>query len=173
MHRFPSSHAPVFLEWHLKGVVPLPPPAATTTTVRMQGPPVGRCARGTRTATLDYVQKTLHLGALLLATQDGLSESLTRREVRPADPALCPLRFNPAEVAIRASTTRPARSALSQHAVTLPDSRFASHSIAPQAASASPGSTSAAFCGTSDRLGIIPEARHTGIKTELSAACWS
>ena len=71
LHRFPSSHAPVFLGWHLNGVGPLPPPAATLTTARRQGPPVGRRARGTRTATLAYVQKTLHLGALLLATLDG------------------------------------------------------------------------------------------------------
>ena len=67
----------------------------------------------------------------------------TRREVRPADPALCPLRCNLAEELIRASTNRPARSALSQHAVTLPASRFASNSIAPQAARASPGTASA------------------------------
>ena len=67
----------------------------------------------------------------------------TRREVRPAGPALCPLRCNPAEELIRASTARPARSVLSQHAVILPASRFASHSIAPQAASASPGTASA------------------------------
>ena len=74
LHRFPSSHAPVFLGWHLNGVDPLPPPAATLTTARRQGPPVGRRARGTRTATLAYVQKTLHLGALLLATLDGQPE---------------------------------------------------------------------------------------------------
>ena len=49
----------------------------------------------------------------------------------------------PQEELIRASTTGPAHSALSQHAVTLPASRFASHSIAPQAASASPGTSSA------------------------------
>ena len=67
----------------------------------------------------------------------------TRREVRPADPAHCPLRYNLAEELIRASTNRPARSALCQHAVTLPASRFASHSIASQAASASPGTASA------------------------------
>ena len=72
--RFPSSHAPVFLGRHLNGVGPTPPPAATTTTARTQGPPVGCRARGKWTATLDYVQKTLHLGALLLATQDGRSE---------------------------------------------------------------------------------------------------
>ena len=71
LHRFPSSHAPVFHGWHLYGVCPLPPPAATLIAVRRQGPPVGRRARGTCTATLDYVQKTLHLGALLLATLDG------------------------------------------------------------------------------------------------------
>ena len=74
LNRFPSNHAPVFLGWHLNGVGPLPPPAATTTTARRQGPPVGRRARGKWTVTLDYVQKTLYLGALLLATQDGRSE---------------------------------------------------------------------------------------------------
>ena len=67
----------------------------------------------------------------------------TRREVRLDGPALRQLPCNPAEELIRASTTRPARPALSQHAVTLPASRFASHSIAPQAASASPGTASA------------------------------
>ena len=81
----------------------------------------------------------------------------TRREVRPADPALCPLRCNPAEEPIRASTTRPARSALSQYAVTLPASRFASHSIAPQATSASPGTASAPslVLPTSSQLSLI------------------
>ena len=71
---FPSSHAPVSLGWHLNGVGPLPPPTATTITARRRGPPVDRRARGTWTATLDYVQMTLHLGALFLATQDGRSE---------------------------------------------------------------------------------------------------
>ena len=68
LQSFPSSHAPVFLGWHLNGVGPLPPPKVNTITARRQGPPVGRCARGTWTASLDYVQRTLHLGALLLAT---------------------------------------------------------------------------------------------------------
>ena len=63
-----------FLGSHLNGVGPLPPPAATTTTVRRQGPHVGRRARRTWTATLAYVQKTLHLEALLLAIQDGQKE---------------------------------------------------------------------------------------------------
>ena len=70
-----------FLGWHLNGVGPLPTPAATTTTVRRQGPLVGRRARGTWTTTLDYVQKTLHLGAMLLATQDGRYEYA--RDKRP------------------------------------------------------------------------------------------
>ena len=129
LHRFPSSHAPVFVGWHLNGVGPLLPPAATTTTVRRQRPHVGRRARGTWTATLDYVQKTSHLRALLLSDSGQPIRVRTRREVRLAGPALCPLRCNPAEGLIRASTTRPARSALSQHAVTLPAWRFASHSI--------------------------------------------
>ena len=70
-----------FLGWHLNGVGPLPPPAATSTTARRQGPPVGRRALGTWTTTLDFVQKTLHLGATLLATQDGLIEHA--RDKRP------------------------------------------------------------------------------------------
>ena len=59
-----------FLGWHLNAVGPLPPPAATTITVRWQGLPVGRRPRGTWT-TLDFVQKALQHGATLLATQDG------------------------------------------------------------------------------------------------------
>ena len=70
-----------FFGWHLNGVGPLPPPAATTTTVRRQVPPVGRRARDTWTTTLDFVQKTLHLGAMLLATQDGRYEYV--RDKRP------------------------------------------------------------------------------------------
>ena len=78
----PIESTPVsFLGWHLNGVGPLPPPAATTTTAGWQGPPVGRRARGTWTATLDYVQNTLHLGAMLLATQDGHNEYA--RDKRP------------------------------------------------------------------------------------------
>ena len=136
LHLFPSSHAPVFLGWHLNGVGPLPPPAATTITARRQGPPVDRRARGTRTPTLDDVQKTLHLGALLLATQDGRSEYA--RDERSGLLVLLSARCaaTPRRGSIQASSTRPARSALSQHAVTLPASRFASHSIAPHAASA-------------------------------------
>jgi len=133
LHLFPSSHAPVFLGWHLNGVGPLPPPAATTITARRQGPPVDRRARGTWTATLDYVQKTLHLGALLLATQDGRSEHardersglLVLLSARCAatqqrsDPSLnnqtCSLRAKPAccdfaSLALRISQHRSARS---------------------------------------------------------------
>ena len=97
MHWFPSSHAPVFLGWHLNGVGPLPPPAATLTTARRQGPPVGRRARGTRTAILAYVQKTLHLGALLHATQDGQSEYARDERSGLLVLALCLLRCNLAE----------------------------------------------------------------------------
>ena len=143
LHRFPSSRAPVFLGWHLNGVGPIPSPAATTTTARRQGPPVGRRARGTRTAALAYVQKTLHLGPLLLATQDGRSEYARHERSGLLVLPLCLLRCNSAEELIQASKTRPARSALSQHAVTLAALRIASHSIAPPTASACPGTTSA------------------------------
>ena len=78
----PIELAPLsFLGWHLNGVGPLPPPTATITTVRRQGAPVGRRVRGTWTTTLEFVQKTLHLGAMLLATQDGQNEYA--RDKRP------------------------------------------------------------------------------------------
>ena len=54
-----------------------------------------------------------------------------------------PIKYNPAKEPTQASQTRLVRSALRQHAVILPASRFASHSIAPRAASASPGTASA------------------------------
>ena len=162
LHRFPSSHAPVFLGWHLNGEGPLPPPAATLTTARRQGPPVGRRARGTRTTILAYVQKTLHLGALLLATQDGESE-YARDERSGLSPL--PVALQLCRGADPSPNTRPARSALSQHAVTLPASRFASHSIAPQTASACPG-TFQHFFGTSGQFGNMPQGRHTGIILE-------
>ena len=84
-----------------------------------------------------------------------------RREVRLAGLALCPLRCNPAEELIQASSTRPARSALSQHAVTLPASRFASHSIAPHTASA-PRYRLCTIFGASDPLGTISQGIRTG-----------
>ena len=144
LHRFPSSHAPVFVGWHLNGVGPLLPPAATLTSARRQGPPVGRRARGTRTATLAYIQKTLHLGALLLATQACRSEYARDERSGLLVLALCLLRCN-RRGADPSLKTRPARSALSQHGVTLPALRFASHSIAPPTVSACPGTTSASL----------------------------
>ena len=73
--------------------------------------------------------------------------------------ALCPLRCNPAEELIQASTTRPARSALSRHAVTMPALRFASHGIAPYAARGSPGTTSAPlFLVLPTGLALCPKA---------------
>ena len=156
LHRFPSSHAPVFLGWHLNGEGPLPPPAATNRRPLPSRCCKGRRARGTRTTILACVQKTLHLGALLLATQDGESEYA--RDERSG--------LSPLPVALQLyrgayPSPRPARSALSQHAVILPALRFASHSIAPQTASACP------------RAGIRESywkrrnnPRHTAIKTE-------
>ena len=43
LHRFPSSHAPVFLGGHLNAVGPLPPPAATN-----RRPLPSRCCKGHR-----------------------------------------------------------------------------------------------------------------------------
>ena len=97
----------------------------------------------------------------------------TRREVRLAGPALCPLRCNPAEELIRASTNRPAPSALSQHAVTLPASRFASHSIAPQAAIASPGTASAPSLVLPTSSEICPRAHERESEAKRGEAFWS
>ena len=163
LHRFPSSHSPVFLGWHLNGVGPLLPPAATTMRERRQGPPVDRRARATWTATLDYVQMTLHLGALLLATQDG--RSLYARDERsgllvlpPArcaatpqksDPSLnnqtCSLRAKPAwcdfaSLALRISQHRSARS------------------------KRTPWYRLCTIFGAPDPLGIMPQGIRTGIK---------
>ena len=68
-----------------------------------------------------------------------------RREVRFAGLSPLPVALQLCRRADLNLNTRPARSALSQRAVTLPALRFASHSIAPQVASASPGTTSAPF----------------------------
>ena len=68
-----------------------------------------------------------------------------RREVWLAGLSPVPVALQPCRGADPSLKTRPARSALSQHAVTLPASRFAFHSIAPQTASACPGTTSASF----------------------------
>lgn len=89
----------------------------------------------------------------------------TRREVRLADLSPLPVAMQPCRGADPSPNTRPARSALSQHAVTLPASRFASHSIAPQTASACPG-TFQHFFGTSGQFGNMPQGRHTGIILE-------
>ena len=89
----------------------------------------------------------------------------TRREVRLADLSPLPIALQPCRGADPSLNTRPARSALSQHAVTLPALRFASHSIAPQTASACPG-TFQHFFGTSDQFGNMPQGRHTGIILE-------
>ena len=130
---------------YLNGEGPLPPPAVTTKTVRRQGPPVGRRARGTWTATLDYVQKTLHLGAMLIATQDGKNEYA--RDKRPggfvthvAGCYAAPRRSRPKPY--QPDLFVPRYASMLQ---ILPASRFASNSIAPRAANASLGTTSAPF----------------------------
>ena len=68
-----------------------------------------------------------------------------KREVRLAGLSPLPVALQPCRGADPSLNTRPARSALSQHAVTLPALRFASHSIAPQIANACPGTTSASY----------------------------
>ena len=158
LHRFPSSQAPVFLGWHLNGVGPLPPPAATLTTARRQGPPVGRRARGTRTATAPRSFAPRDSGRRIRVR--------TRREVRLAALSPLPVALQLCRGADPSPNTRPARSALSQHAVTSPASRFASHSIAPPTESACPGTFQHFFFGTSGQFGHMPQGRHTGIILE-------
>ena len=63
-----------------------------------------------------------------------------RREVRLAGLALCPLRCNPPQ---RSDPSLINQTCSLRAKLALPASRFASHSIAPQAASASPGTASA------------------------------
>ena len=69
-----------------------------------------------------------------------------------------PVALQPRRGVIRASTTRRARSTLSQLAVTLPASRFASHSLAPHAASARPGTASVPSSVPPTRSYLCPRA---------------
>ena len=152
-----------FLGWYVNGVGPQPPPAATTTTVRRQGPPVGRRARGTWTATLDYVQMTLHLGAMLLGIQDGQNEY-----ARDKRPDLLVLHSASCSATLQRSRPKPQqpdlfapRYASMLYICQLRVLHFTSTAL--RAASASRATASAPpFC-TSDQLGIMPQGRHTGI----------
>ena len=92
-----------------------------------------------------------------------------------------PIKYNPAKEPTQASQTRLVRSALRQHAVILPASRFASHSIAPRAASASPGTASApSFMVLPTSSELCPRAyvresnlcdKRRGLLVLLSASC--
>ena len=81
-----------------------------------------------------------------------------RREVRLAGLSPLPVALQPCRGADPSLNTRPARFALSQHVVTLPALRFASHSIAPQTASACRGTTSAFSLVLLTSLEICPRA---------------
>ena len=104
---FPSSPRPLFpLGWHPNEGGVLRPPTATTTAVRRAGPPpFGHRARGARTTTSDYVQKTLLLGARFSSRLSGRTSPL------PVASQLC---GGPTQ----APSTRRFRSALSQHVAT-------------------------------------------------------
>ena len=145
-----------FLGWHLNGVGPLSPPAATTATVRRQGPPVGHRARGTRT-TLDFMQKTLHLGATFLATRDSLNEYV-RDERGQTWSRTLPVATQPREEPTQASTARRVRSALRQHVANLPAL------LREQPSQASVPLVSFFWCFRTV-LKIMPKGMHTGIKT--------
>ena len=147
----------------------LPPPAATTTTARRQEPPVGRRARGTWTATLEYVQ-TLHLGALLLATQDGQNEY-----ARDEGSGLLVPHFD-------GCYTTPRRSRPKQHRPDLFDPPYASMlyfcqpraphltaSLREQPAQASVPPLHLLF-GASDQLGVMPQGIHAGIESPRQEA---
>ena len=164
----PIESTPLFyLGWHLNGVGPLPPPAATTTTTRRQGPRIGCPARGKWTATLDYVQKTLHLGAMLLATQDGRNEYARDKRPGLVFPHFCRLLCNAAKEPTQASPTRLVRSALRQHVVLLPASRsaFYKHRSATSQRKSRSVSPLHLFWAACDEFGIIPQGRHTEIET--------
>ena len=149
---------------------PLPPPAATTTTAKPQGPPVGRRARGTWTATLDDVQKTLHLGAMLLATQDGQNEYA--RHKRPG--VLVP-HFAGCYVTPRRSRLKPHRPDLSapRYASMLyfrqPRAPHLTASLCEQPAQALVTPLQLCFCA-SDQLGVMPQGIHTGIESPRQEA---
>ena len=158
LHRFPSSQRPclssdgISTEWVL-----FPLQRRPLTTVRPQGPPVGRRAGGTWTATWDYVQKTLHLGAMLL--DPGRPERVRpRQEARLVGPALCRLLCNPAKEPTQAPPTRLNRSALRQHVARLPASRSTSNNTAPRTASASLGTASVLLLVFQTSLKLCPRA---------------
>ena len=93
----------------------------------------------------------------------------TRREVRFAGLTPLPVALQPCRGADPSLNTRPACSARSQRAVTLPALRFASHSIAPQTAIACPGTFQHFFWYFWPVWKYAPGQaywNHTGIKTE-------
>ena len=152
-------NAPVFLGWHPNGVGPLPPPAAPGTTARRQGPPVGRRARGTWTETLDYVQKTLHLGALLLGNQDGRNEY-----ARDGRSGLLVPHFAVCYTTPRRSRPKHHRPDLfAPRYASMPASCSASNSIAPRAASANLGTASAPSFRCFRPARSYAQGIHTGI----------
>ena len=118
---------------------PLPPRAATTTTVRRRGPPVDRRARGTRTTTLDFVQKTLHFGATLLGTHDGLNEYARDRRPGLLVPHFAGCHATPRRIRPKPPQPDVFAPRYASMLKTLPASRSAFTSTAPRAASASLG----------------------------------
>ena len=165
LYRFPSSPRPcLFLGWPLNGEGPLPPPEATTTTVRRQGLPVGHRTRGTWTTTLDYVQKTLQLGSMLLATEDGRYEY-----ARDKRPGLLVVHSASCHATLQRSQPKPQQPDLfalryASMLQNLPASCSAFTSTALRAGSASLG-TACPVLGASGRPGIMPQSMHTGTKT--------
>ena len=144
LHRFPSSHAPVFLGWHLNG--------------GSYSPSSGDPYNSEKAGASCWSPRAWHTDSNFgLRAEDTALRSFAprdsgrpirvrkRREVRFAGLSPLPVALQLCRGADPSLNTRPARSALSQHAVTLPALRFASHSIAPQTASACSGTTSASF----------------------------
>ena len=162
LHRFPSSQRPrlssdgISTEWVLSPLQRRP---------LQQWASCWLPRTCTWTATLDYVQMTLHLGAMLLGIQDGQNEY-----ARDKRPDLLVLHSASCSATLQRSRPKPHQPDMfaPRYASTLCIGQLrALHftSTALRAASASLGTTSAPFFGASDQLGIMPQGRHIGIET--------
>ena len=143
LHRFPSSQRPCFSQM----VSQRSGPSSSSSGDHYNSETAGASCWSPRTWHMD--------GNLGLRAEDAAPRSVaprdsgrpnrvgTRRQVRLVGPSRCWLKYNPAKEPTQVSRTRLVRSALRQHAMIFPASRFASHSIAPRAASSSLGTASA------------------------------
>ena len=123
-----------------------------------------------QTATLDYVQKTLNLGALLLATQDGQNEN-----ARDKRPGLMVPHFAGCYTTPRRNPPKPHRPDLfapryaSMLCFCQPRTPHLTASLRAQPAQASVPPPYLIF-GASDQLGAMPQGMHTGIESPRQEA---